>query len=103
MPMKEQHRSLNRKLSGHYAYFGITGNMRMLNRVYQLTRRIWCKMAAPTNEGKSRHDLGAIRGLDQDLLPAGNASHRSLLQVAKPSSEEPDALCGEPRYVAKSL
>ena len=43
LPMQEQHRSLNRKLSGHYAYFGITGNMRMINRVYQLTRRIWCK------------------------------------------------------------
>jgi hypothetical protein len=39
----QQHRSLNRKLSGHYSYFGITGNMRMLNRAYQLTQRNWCK------------------------------------------------------------
>lgn len=42
-PMAEQHRDLNRKLMGHYAYFGITGNIRALNRIYQQTRRIWCK------------------------------------------------------------
>jgi len=43
LPMAVQHCCLNRKLVGHYAYFGITGNIRMLDRVYQLTRRIWCK------------------------------------------------------------
>ena len=42
-PMIWQRRSLNRKLVGHYAYFGITGNIRMLNRVFHQARRIWCK------------------------------------------------------------
>ena len=42
-PMPEQHRKLNRKLTGHYAFFGITGNYRALNQVYQQTRRLWCK------------------------------------------------------------
>lgn len=42
-PMTGQHRSLNRKLVGHYAYFGITGNMRTLNRVYEQICRLWCK------------------------------------------------------------
>jgi group II intron reverse transcriptase/maturase len=42
-PMPEQHRALNRKLNGHYAFFGITGNYRGLNQVYQQTRRLWCK------------------------------------------------------------
>ena len=42
-PMPEQHRDLNRKLAGHYAYFGISGNYQALNRVYQQTHRVWCK------------------------------------------------------------
>ena len=42
-PMTEQHCKLNRKLVGHYAYFGITGNMRTLNRVYEQIRYLWCK------------------------------------------------------------
>lgn len=42
-PMTEQHCKLNRKLVGHYAYFGITGNMRTLNRVYEQISNLWCK------------------------------------------------------------
>ncbi|MFA7173842.1 MAG: reverse transcriptase domain-containing protein [Kiritimatiellia bacterium] len=37
---------------GHYAYFGITGNFRDLNRVYQQTKRIWFKWLRPRTRGK---------------------------------------------------
>ena len=40
-PMAVQQRALNQKLRGHYGYFGITGNFRCLNQVWERTQRIW--------------------------------------------------------------
>ncbi len=37
----EQYRTLCSKLRGHYQYYGIRCNMRMLEQVYQLVRRAW--------------------------------------------------------------
>jgi RNA-directed DNA polymerase len=42
-PLQEQHRTLNQKLRGHYAYYGITGNTRMVGSFYHKVRRIWRK------------------------------------------------------------
>src|SRR5258708_7332569 len=42
-PIKEQHAALSRKLRGHDAYYGITGNARALSLLRQLVRRIWQK------------------------------------------------------------
>ena len=39
----EQHRMLRAKLLGHYAYYGLTGNFRRLNRFRDEVRRIWRK------------------------------------------------------------
>ena len=52
LKMPEQCKALNRKLIGHYAYFGITGNFRDVNRVYQRTRRIWFKWLQRRTRGK---------------------------------------------------
>jgi len=43
LPMKEQHAALSRKLRGHDAYYGITGNARALSLLRWLVRRIWHK------------------------------------------------------------
>lgn len=40
-PLPKQHQRLSRMLKGHYAYFGITGNSKQLNRLYRGTRRRW--------------------------------------------------------------
>ena len=40
-PMTEQHRQLTRKLQGHYAYYGITGNGRSLNLFFLQATRAW--------------------------------------------------------------
>lgn len=40
-PLAEQQVALNRKLQGHYAYYGITGNARALTRFVRVTERIW--------------------------------------------------------------
>ena len=40
-PVKEQHATLNRKLRGHYGYFGITGNSRALANFSFRVRHTW--------------------------------------------------------------
>lgn len=42
-PIDEQHKTLSRKLKGHYGYYGITGNMKGLQRFLNQVRRIWKK------------------------------------------------------------
>lgn len=39
----EQHQALGRKLRGHYAYYGITGNFPALSRFYRATEAVWRK------------------------------------------------------------
>jgi RNA-directed DNA polymerase len=43
LPIKEQHAALSRKLRGHDAYYGITGNARALSLLRPLVRSIWQK------------------------------------------------------------
>jgi RNA-directed DNA polymerase len=43
LPVRWQWERLTRKLRGHYAYFGITGNIRALRAVYEGVRRAWFK------------------------------------------------------------
>ncbi len=43
MPVREQHEKITLKLKGHYGYYGITGNMRGLQRYLNEVRRIWKK------------------------------------------------------------
>jgi len=41
--VKQQHASLSRKLQGHYAYYGVTGNYRSLSQFFHEVRRTWRK------------------------------------------------------------
>jgi len=41
--IKEQHQALGRKLRGHYAYYGITGNHPALSRFYRASEAVWRK------------------------------------------------------------
>ena len=42
-PLADQQAALTRKLQGHYAYYGITGNARALGRFHYEVRRAWRK------------------------------------------------------------
>jgi len=42
--VKEQVININRVLRGHYAYYGIAGNFRALQRVHRAAERYWRKM-----------------------------------------------------------
>ena len=44
LPIREQVINLNRVLRGHYAYYGIAGNFRALQRVHRTVERYWYKM-----------------------------------------------------------
>jgi group II intron reverse transcriptase/maturase len=41
LPVKEQVINLNQVLRGHYAYYGVAGNFRALQRVYRAVERCW--------------------------------------------------------------
>jgi RNA-directed DNA polymerase len=41
LPVKDQHKALVRKLTGHFAYYGITGNGPSLNRLRTGVTRAW--------------------------------------------------------------
>ena len=45
-PVKEQVAILNQVLRGHYAYYGIAGNLPALHKVYRAVERYWRKMLA---------------------------------------------------------
>jgi len=51
LPIAEQHITLRQKLQGHDAYYGITGNYRMLTRLRQVVRRVWRKWLARRRAG----------------------------------------------------
>ena len=45
-PLPDQQAKLSAKLVGHYAYYGITGNMAQLGRYFRQTTRTWRKWLA---------------------------------------------------------
>jgi len=44
LPIQEQADHLNQRLRGHYAYYGIAGNFRALQRVHRAVERYWRQM-----------------------------------------------------------
>ena len=44
LPVQEQVGNLNAVLRGHYAYYGIAGNFRSLQKVHRAVERYWHKM-----------------------------------------------------------
>jgi len=42
-PLAEQHQMLSAKLRGHYEYYGVRGNYKMLEVAYEHTRVMWKK------------------------------------------------------------
>ena len=53
LPMKEQQAKLNEMLRGHDAYYGVTGNSRMLAKLRWEVAKLWRKWLVRRNRGKS--------------------------------------------------
>ena len=62
-PLVEQHARLTRKVRGHYAYYGLTGNGRALCAFRHWTYVIWRGWL----NRRSRHTRGGLAGLDRRL------------------------------------
>jgi hypothetical protein len=59
LPVLEQVSNVNAVLRGHYAYYGIAGNFRSLQKVHRAVERYWHKNALQPELGKP-HNVGGI-------------------------------------------
>jgi RNA-directed DNA polymerase len=50
----DQVREINAALRGHYAYYGVAGNIRALFRAYRVTERYWHRMLCSRSWATSR-------------------------------------------------
>lgn len=62
-PVREQQAALRRRLQGHYAYYGITGNARALWRFHHEVERVWRKWL-----GRRSHHAGMLWSRFKRLL-----------------------------------
>jgi group II intron reverse transcriptase/maturase len=52
LPVREQHKTLSQKLRGHYAYYGVTGNAKAIDRFRDCVRRTWARaLSRRSNKG----------------------------------------------------
>jgi len=83
LPIKEQHLTLSRKLRGHDAYFGITGNGKALALLRHWVVRIWRKWLA-RRSWKTRLNWARMKQLVKLFpLPPARVVH-SVLHSANP-------------------
>jgi RNA-directed DNA polymerase len=75
-PVLWQHQRLSAKLIGHYAYYGITGNMRQLQKYGTQVRRLWRKWLERRTRSKRLpwESFGAL--LARHPLPSPRIVHR---------------------------
>jgi RNA-directed DNA polymerase len=83
LPIKEQHAALSRKLVGHDAYYGITGNARALSLLRPLVRRIWQKWLNRRSWKSALTWERMNRLLEVFPLPPPRVVH-SVYRLAKP-------------------
>ncbi len=85
LPISEQHRRLSRKLRGHDAYFGITGNRAALSALRDWVRKIWSKWLT-RRSWKSRWNWRRMQQLLKLFpLPTARVVHSVYLR-SKPAT-----------------
>ena len=89
-PLTDQQQRLSAKLVGHYAYYGITGNIVQLGRYFHQTARLWRKWLARRTRAHALtwDNFNAI--LERYPLPKPRIVHQ-YARSAKLSREEPEA------------
>ena len=75
-PVKEQWRTLCRKLHGHYGYYGVTFNMRGVKSFYEQAKRSWCKWLNRRSRDKDMPWERFNRLLKRYPLPAPRIVHQ---------------------------
>ena len=84
LPLVEQHRELGRKLRGHYAYSGITGNQPALSRFRYETQRVWRKWLNRRSQRAGMTWERFWRVLARYPLPPPRVVHSVYRLAAKP-------------------
>lgn len=81
-PIAQQHAMLCRKVRGHYAYFGVTGNSRSLSCFVRQVERRW-RFWLHRRSGRSKMNWDRFRGLLKRLpLPPPKIVH-SYIRAAR--------------------
>jgi RNA-directed DNA polymerase len=80
----EQHEALKLKMSGHYGYYGITGNFRSLSHFYVQVRQIWQKWLHRRSQRRRMYWDRFANLLKLYPLPPPRVVHSSVKLVAKP-------------------
>jgi RNA-directed DNA polymerase len=75
-PVKEQWKSIILKLSGHYQFYGITGNWRSLESFYEAVKRSWRKWLDRRSRGKDMPWAKFVRLLTRYPLPGPRITHK---------------------------
>jgi RNA-directed DNA polymerase len=75
-PILAQHARLSAKLEGHYAYFGITGNIRQLSRYLQQVTRTWRKWLERRTRSEPLTWRRFCTLLERHPLPKARITHR---------------------------
>jgi RNA-directed DNA polymerase len=74
-PVEEQHRTLTKKLNGHYAYYGITSNFDQISRFFYLAHFAWhAALARRSQRGMPWRTMEKL--LERYPLPAPRIVHR---------------------------
>ncbi|MBK9369336.1 MAG: group II intron reverse transcriptase/maturase [Deltaproteobacteria bacterium] len=83
-PVVEQAKTLGKKLRGHYAYFGVTGNYRALGQFFQEVKRIWRGWLCRRSQRGRLSWEGFHVLLKRNPLPPPIAVHSLLRRSANP-------------------
>ena len=78
-PVREQYRSLSRKLRGHCAYYGITGNSAALQKFRRGMRNLWMKwLRRRSRAARAKSWVWWEHFFERYDLPPAKAIHSSL-------------------------
>jgi RNA-directed DNA polymerase len=81
-PVAEQHAKLRQKLTGHFAYYGITGNGLWLQKFVEAVKKIWQKWLSRRSRGAPMPWVRFQHLLRRYPLPPARVVHS--IYVAKP-------------------
>jgi hypothetical protein len=74
--VETQHLALERKLKGHYAYFGVTSNYQALDRLRREAERIWKRWLSRRSQKAFVNWEWMARLLERFPLPRPRILHR---------------------------
>ncbi len=83
--ISDQVAEINRVLRGHYAYYGVPGNLRSLIKVYQVVERYWRRMLCSRSRDGGRLSWGTFNQIKERnplLRPKLRLPHRELQALA---------------------